>query len=439
MKLKVNTQKRIILFAIFLSMLILNFITPLIMDDFNYTFGTSGRLENLKDIFNFQIWYYFNWGGRNVAHTLAQIFLMNNKIIFNILNPAVYTLLVYLIYRIIKGKNKDKPLYLILIHFYLWFFTPVFGQAFIWLTGACNYLWTTTLVMIFLNLFLYYDDKENKYNIFKCFLFGILGILAGWTNENTGAGLVFMLIGYIIIKKWIEKKKLKKIEWFGIIGTILGFIIMIIAPGNFIRSSGFIDDRFFLIKWIERAISITQTAENYLIIPIIFLIIILSLYIYKKQKINKFIYLFIIGIIISIYSMVASPTFPERSWTIVIVYMAVITGMILYDLNINKKLKSIIIIDIVIITSFIFINSYILAFKDSYKFYNIWQERITTIEKGKKKGIQKYEFEPYFTTRKQSASFALGDIYPDKNDINNQYYARYFGVKYIKAKITEQP
>lgn len=440
-KFELTPKKKIaiLLTAIFLSMLILNFITPLIMDDFSYAFGTNGRVHNLKDIFNFQIWYYFNWGGRNVAHTLAQFFLMNNKIIFNIMNSAVYTLLIYLIYRIIRGKNKDHPIYLLLIHFYLWFFTPAFGQAFIWLTGSCNYLWTTTIIMIFLNLFLDFNQSNKKYNIGKCILFAILGIIAGWTNENSGASIIFILITYIIIKKFIDKEKLNKIQYFGFIGIIIGFIIMLLAPGNFIRSSGYDNEGFFLITWIKRAITITQTAESYLIIPIIIIVIILSIYFYNRQKINKKFYLFGIGSIIAIYSMIVSPTFPERSWTIVIVYMAILSGLILYDLKIKESLKKIIIIDMSIIICFLFINSYILTFKDSYRFYNTWQERIETIEEGKKKGIQEYEFDVFYTTQKQSASFALGDLYPDKNDSNNRSYARYFDVKYIKAKEVEEP
>ena len=70
----------------------------------------------------------------------------------------------------------------------------------------------------------------------------------------------------------------------------------------------------------------------------------------------------------------------------VIIYMAIISGMILYDLKLKNNLKKIVVIDICIIVGLMFINSYILTFKDSYGFYNTWQERIKTIEEGKKKG-----------------------------------------------------
>ena len=76
---KTRTQKILILSIIFLSMFILNMITPLIMDDFNYTFGLNGRINSLLDNINYQSWYYSKWGGRNVAHTIEQFFLMKNK------------------------------------------------------------------------------------------------------------------------------------------------------------------------------------------------------------------------------------------------------------------------------------------------------------------------------------------------------------------------
>ena len=184
MKRKNKIQITIILFIIFISMFLLNMFTPLIMDDYNYTYGLDGRIKNIKDIFKYQYWFYFNWGGRNVAHILAQLFLMNNKLIFNVLNAAIYTLMIYLIYSIIKGKKEGYPIYLILIHFALWFLTPSFGQSFIWLTGSCNYLWTTTIILLFLNSFIHLSNDKKPYNIVQIILFGLFGIIEHTDKQN---------------------------------------------------------------------------------------------------------------------------------------------------------------------------------------------------------------------------------------------------------------
>ena len=80
-------------------MLILNFLTPLLADDYSYSLNLSEkRISSIIDIFDYQVWHYFNWGGRTVAHTLAQIFLVFPKAVFNILNSFIYTVLIYLIY-----------------------------------------------------------------------------------------------------------------------------------------------------------------------------------------------------------------------------------------------------------------------------------------------------------------------------------------------------
>ena len=342
--------------------------------------------------------------------------------------------MIYLIYNLIKADKKSNPLYLLLIHLALWFLTPAFGQSFIWLTGASNYLWTTTIILIFLNIFVYLEHSTKKYNFIQIILFGILGILAGWTNENSGASLVFMLLTFFIIRKVIEKEKIHQIQWVGALGVLVGFVIMIIAPGNYVRSSGFKDHSFFLIQWLKRALSITQTIEHYFIVIIAVMIILLSIYIFKKQKIDKRVLIFLIGAIISAYSMVVSPTFPARSWTIFVIYMIIICGILLYNIKINIILKRIFIIDCIIILGVIFINSYILTVKDSYHFFQTWQKREEKIESGKKKGIYDYEFESMYTTQRQSASYGLGDIYPEKTSVINKTYARYFDVKSIKEK-----
>ena len=292
-------------------MLILNFLTPLLADDYSYGLNLNGkRISSIIDIFDYQVWHYFNWGGRTIAHTLAQTFLIFPKAIFNVLNSFIYTVLIYLIYLHgkLNRKDKEQPYILLLIHLLLWFIIPVFGQSFIWLIGSCNYLWTTVIILYFLWLYRKNSLSEKWYNLLLMF---ILGLLAGWTNENTSAGLITILVFSLIINK-VETKKieLSKTRLFGIIGTLAGFIIMICAPGNYIRSAEFKDDTFIIIKIIKRALDITNNLENVILPLLIVIIILISLKIYHKKKIEKEAYTFILGGFAAIYAMVLSPTFP---------------------------------------------------------------------------------------------------------------------------------
>ena len=78
---KIDNKKfeYIILGIVFILVLIINFLTPLITDDFYYSMIGDKHISSLKDIFDFQVAHYFGWGGRTIAHTIAQLFLLYPK------------------------------------------------------------------------------------------------------------------------------------------------------------------------------------------------------------------------------------------------------------------------------------------------------------------------------------------------------------------------
>ena len=101
----------IIVLFIFVLILLLNFMTPLLADDFTYSFGVNKRIENLNDIFEYQIQHWLKWGGRSVVHTIAQVFLIFPKSFFNIFNALIYVVFTLLVYKHIIGKEKIyKPI-----------------------------------------------------------------------------------------------------------------------------------------------------------------------------------------------------------------------------------------------------------------------------------------------------------------------------------------
>ena len=92
-------------------MFILNYFTPMLADDYSYSFGMNGRLESIKDIFEFQIYHYLTWGGRSIVHTIAQLFLLVGKNWFNIFNTIVYLIFTLSIYKLILGKESTDMIY----------------------------------------------------------------------------------------------------------------------------------------------------------------------------------------------------------------------------------------------------------------------------------------------------------------------------------------
>ena len=426
-KLSVENKTCLNLILIFLIILVLNILTPIIADDFGYSLNLDKeRLRGLKDIINFQIVHYNYWGGRSIAHTLVQIFLYLPKGIFNILNSFCFTYLIYLIYKICKNNQENKPIFLWIIFLLIYFFVPVFGQNILWLTGACNYLWTTAIVIFFINLFL--TNKKN--NLFLITIIFILGIISGWTNENTAVGLI-VIISLIIITKRKENKKIYPWQISGLIGTSLGFAIMLLAQGNYIRKNSIIENLSLIEKIFTRFLNCTIGIFTYLL-P--FLVILISLFLIlkiKKQNLPKNCLIFIIGTFFTIYSMVLSPTFPKRAWFSSIIFLIIPIISLSYNLELSKKyLKKFKILIIIILALFIIDYKNLLV--DINNLNITWKNRIKYIKKHQKDS--NIEFSLYETPNRKNPQYGQLDIVKNPLDWPNNEIEKYFSIKSISIK-----
>ena len=64
-----------------------------------------------------------------------------------------------------------------------------------------------------------------------------LGLIAGWSNENMGP-TVWILSLVVMLLRRREQKKIPVWMYLGNISCLAGSILMIVAPGNFVRSGG---------------------------------------------------------------------------------------------------------------------------------------------------------------------------------------------------------
>ncbi|WP_254062580.1 DUF6056 family protein [Enterococcus faecalis] len=92
-----------VFFLIYVVLLVLNFLTPLIADDFAYIYKTEG----FHTIFHDEYLQYITQNGRSVAHILVRFFLLLPKFIFNFLNPLVFLIISYLIY-IMTNFSRER-------------------------------------------------------------------------------------------------------------------------------------------------------------------------------------------------------------------------------------------------------------------------------------------------------------------------------------------
>lgn len=444
MKKKINipniTFTLIIIFS-FICIYILNKRTPIIADDYSYSFiySTNKRITNIIDILQSQWIHYNKWGGRSVVHSLAQLFLLIPKSLFNIINSFGYVLLTLLIYFHSSGVRKLKPLLLIAINLLLWFFVPVFGQTILWVTGSSNYLWGSIIVLLFLLPYrLSFDNSITINNsVLKTIFMFLLGVLAGWTNENTAVGAIFLVVIYMI---YILIKKLKNQIWAfsGFLGSIIGFIIMVCAPGNFVRANdpSFKDYRSKISIIFERFENCTKVLIDNSIYLLIFLIILLLIImILKIKNVNTKVYLsliFYFGGFISIYSMVLSPTFPQRAYFGIAIFIIISVNILLSNLLESKNIY-VLCMYFVVLSLVIpqFINTYIFACRDLSHTNNEWINRINTIEIGKKNNnnnIVVKKIEPY---SQYNPLYGLADLNENAELWPNNDVAKYFNINSI--------
>ena len=216
---------------IFAVMFELNGLMPLHRDDYDYSlvWGTSAHVESLADVFESTWRHYFLHGGRLVTVFCLNLFLWLGKLPFDVANALMFVLLVMLIY--LHGRRElkfDEPWIMAAAGLLAWLSLPHFGEVAVWKSGSTVYLWSAVIVAGFLlpyNLAL--AGKKFGGKIFVAGMFA-LGILAGCSVENLAVTTTLLTLALTvrISEKWMAA---------GFAGNLLGLVVLLIAPGNFVR------------------------------------------------------------------------------------------------------------------------------------------------------------------------------------------------------------
>ena len=210
-------------------------------DDYNYTFvqGTymQKRVDSLENALETAKYFYNNWTGRVIPHVLIGIFRNINELIYELINSLVFIIFIVMITKVLNKKSSF--LSLLSVFGYL-AFSRMFGEKFAWISGAFNYLWPSTFLVIFVYYFYNYFKDNIKINKLGKITLILFAFITGFMHENVafvgGAFLVCLLL--FNIKKYLKFEKTKKIVvTLTFITFCLGSFATIFAPGNFTRVS----------------------------------------------------------------------------------------------------------------------------------------------------------------------------------------------------------
>ncbi len=221
------------------SIFLLNYSVLLSPDDYNYTWvqgsNMTQKVDSVANCIQTAKFFYNNWTGRVIPHVLIGIFRNLNPIIFQIVNTLVFLLFITTITKVLNKKSTF--LGLLSVFGYL-SFSMMFGEKFAWISGSCNYLWTSTLLVIFIYCVYNYFINNKELNVLFKILIILYSFIVGFCHENVAfVGGAFLVCLFLFnIKKFIKfdlKKKITLILVFVLF--CLGAFATIFAPGNFKR------------------------------------------------------------------------------------------------------------------------------------------------------------------------------------------------------------
>ena len=197
-----------------------------------------------------------------------------------------------------KTEKKYDYTLLILIQLCLWNFSVDFSQTVLWLSGACNYLWGMVIILAFITTYTFLVKREDIGGKKIAAVFILLpAFLAGWGNENTSGGAILIILGLTV---WYYVQK-KKIEWFmisGIISTGVGFLFLLLAPGNKVRGAIVKAEETYtgVEAYISRGLKVLKSIDEHLLLYLIVICILGTYFYYKKYSWKQFLEVFIFAL-----------------------------------------------------------------------------------------------------------------------------------------------
>lgn len=271
---------------------------------------TDTPLQSIGDIIKAQYWHYFNWGGRVVNHAVLQFVLMNGEMFADILNMIVTFLLSYIICKLANAKSLLT--YCIAFIALISFNTNVKLSMF-WQSGSVNYLYSSVWIFAFLLVYLRQVRNPESKSLPLAFLWMIpLGLITGWSNENMGPAsfLAAALVIFYFIKKLHQKAPLWM--WTGAISSLIGSVLLILAPGNFIRNTH-VEDMTLFETLYDRFDMMLMAGMSFLFPSILFTLLFLFLYYKTGNRLQPYQILMMIMAVLAYGGMALSPTFPNRA------------------------------------------------------------------------------------------------------------------------------
>lgn len=440
-----------ILFFIFCFLLV--YFTHLMHGD-DYLRGSISHEINILSVISECVSEYINWGGRFSSYLLFLLLKYRHiAILMSIVNPLMFISILAMGFRIIMKRwpsTYNDLAILILSGIINWVINCGNQEAIFWYTGSVTYLWALFFNFLFIMPYVYaiesgMNAKQNKSLYYSLYLF-LIGFIGGGMLElvsSTTLLILLCLIIYLFRKyKKIYYPKYKHL-YIGVLGMFIGLILIITAPGNFIRMEVIPSFKFDLHFWLAMG---NRYKETLLYMGLLFLFTL-----HNKHYIIKLIlpaykisFLFILAaLLIVIPNALIMGWLPRRTifLSIFLIIIAMMPFLNYFICNINKK-NIMIILTMSIIY---FLITYSIILNETYQHHQDWKNINEYVLYMKGKGcdtiaIKKIhsplnhqnKFVQYLSDKNMNISCPTSS---DSNFVRNM--TKYYGVKQIHLEKIE--
>lgn len=427
-----NDNKRLtagIFILIFLLLLLCNFLTEEIADDYSYHFSwsTGKWIESVADIIPSMRIHAHSTNGRVVAHFFVQLFEMLPKWIFNVINSLLFALMIGLMHYIASGNKRNNGLLLGLFGA-VWIFTPAFGQVYLWLDGACNYLWGVAAGLLWLipwiKDFLY--DKPLKTWWMKLSMV-LLSVPVGAFSENGSAAFIGMSVLLQMAMVIFQKKKPTLWGIASVAAACGGYLPMVFAPGTLKNKGG-----NFGLGFLRENFITAMEKYRMLEILLIALCVMLVLCVVQKVRREKLILalIFVAGSLAANFMMTAAAYYPDRSMVFCTVLLIVADGILLEELmSGDYQVTAACALSVVMLYTAFFV---LIGVNDIFYTGSHMKENEQYIAACREEGIMDVKVPLFRSETKYSASTGLLYLSTERSDVwPNTSMAKFFEVDSI--------
>lgn len=412
---------------------ILNALTPYLADDYvyMYSFLTKQRLSSLSDVAASMRTHSLHMNGRVIPHTMEQLFLMAPKLWFNLCNAGVYTLLIYLLYRVANGgERRSWPLF-VAIAAGFWYVTPAYGQVALWQVGALNYLWGLAAGLVFLlpYLRLWLTGRASMPKLWQKILFILGSVLVGMYTEITS--FIVTLLAVILLVLMVARKRqgLKCWLWLPIGGACLGYGILLSIPAEMAAKQGALT----MTALLQRFMTATDMLKAELL-PCFLVwagLFGLGLVLYGPSRRVALSGVLAFGAVCANYMTIAAAYYPQRCMCTSAMLLVLACAVLLPELAKTAVSRGICRVGGGILAVLVAL-SVVYGVQDIWQTHVSYQQRVEVIQQSAGKEGSDLSFACIYPATKYSALWGTKDLdTEDPNTWPNWAISKYYGIDSI--------